>query len=262
MTVVRFAGALLGALLFVTPARAQEAPDFNWEGALAAGTTLEVLGINGRIEAGPASGGTASVQATREAKRGADPEDVTMAVTEHAGGVRICAVYPTRDGGRTTCDEDGIHGRMEDNDVEVNFVVAVPTGVRFHPTTVNGGIEANDLRGDVKAQSVNGGIMVFGTGTVEAKTVNGEIDAGIGSDSWTGTLSFETVNGQISVRLPATVSAEVEAETVNGGLSSDFPLTMRPGRSWGPRRMEGTIGKGGSRLTLETVNGGIELRRG
>ncbi|MGH7588405.1 MAG: DUF4097 family beta strand repeat-containing protein [Gemmatimonadota bacterium] len=261
MRVVTLGGAALGALLFVTPSPAQQDTDFEWEGALPAGRTLEVLGINGRIEASPASGGTATVRATKEAKPGADPEEVTVDVVEHAGGVRICAVYPTRGGGRTTCDEGGIHGRMEDNAVEVNFVVAVPTGVRFHAQTVNGGIEANDLRGDVRAESVNGGITVFGTGTVEAETVNGQIDAGIGSNSWSGTLSFETVNGQISVRLPATVGADVEAETVNGGLSSDFPLTMQPGRSWGPRRMEGTIGAGGGRLTLETVNGGIELRR-
>lgn len=261
MRVVTVGGALLGTLLSVAPSRAQEAADFNWEGALPAGKTLEVLGINGQIEAGPAAGGTASVRAIKEAKRGANPEDVTVAVTEHAGGVRICAVYPTKDGGRTTCDEDGIHGRMEDNDVEVDFVVSVPTGVRFHARTVNGEIEADGLRGDVEAESVNGGIKVSGTGTVEAETVNGQIDAGIGSDSWSGTLSFETVNGQISVRLPASVGAEVEAETVNGGLTSDFPLTMQAGRSWGPRRMEGTIGRGGGRLTLETVNGGIELRR-
>ena len=251
----------LGALLFVTPLPAQQGADFEWEGDLGGGRTLEVMGINGRIEAAPAPGGTASVRASKEARRGADPAEVTVDVVEHSGGVRICAVYPTKDGGRTTCDEDGIHGRIEDNNVEVTFVVAVPTGVSFHARTVNGEIEAENLRGDVRAESVNGEITVFGTGTVEAETVNGGIEAGIGSDSWTGTLDFETVNGSISVSLPASVGAEVEAETVNGGLTSDFPLTMQPGRSWGPRRMEGTIGTGGGRLTLETVNGGIELKR-
>ncbi|MGH7573312.1 MAG: DUF4097 family beta strand repeat-containing protein [Gemmatimonadota bacterium] len=251
--------AALAAFLVVSPATAQ---DFEWEGALAAGQTLEVMGIHGRIVAGPASGGTATVRAVKEAKRGADPSDVTIDVVEHAGGVRICAVYPTRDGGRTTCDEDGIDGRMEDNDVEVDFTVTVPTGVRFAATTVNGGIEARSLRGDVRAQTVNGGIDVTGTGTVEAQTVNGGIDAGIGSAAWTGTLDFQTVNGSISVALPAGAGAEVEAGTVNGGLSSDFPLTMSPGRSWGPRRMEGTIGNGGGTLSLQTVNGAIELKRG
>lgn len=262
MRTITIVGTALGALLVATPSSAQQGPDFEWAGALAAGRTLEVMGVNGRIEAGPASGGTANVRATRQARRGADPDQVTIDVVEHAGGVRICAVYPTKGGGRTTCDEDGIHGRMEDNKVDVTFVVAVPTGVHFHARTVNGAVEAEGLRGDVRAESVNGPIQVSGTGTVQAETVNGRIQAGIGSDSWTGTLQFETVNGGITVSLPATVGAEVEAETVNGSLSSDFPLTMQPGRSWGPRRMEGTIGAGGGRLSLETVNGGIEIRRG
>ena len=251
----------LGAWLPIAPALAQQA-DFEWEGALAAGRTLEVMGVNGRIEAGPASGGTASVTASKEAKRGADPSEVTVEVTEHSGGVRICAVYPTRGGGRTTCDEDGVHGKIEDNHVQVDFTVTVPTGVHFVARTVNGGIEARSLRGDVRATTVNGGVTVSGTGTVDAETVNGAIDATIGANTWTGTLALETVNGAISVTLPADVSAHVEAETVNGGLSSDFPITMSAGRTWGPRRMEGTIGQGGGTLSLETVNGAIELKRG
>lgn len=259
MSIRTIFGAALGAsMLAASTAAAQQ---FEWEGAVAAGQTLEVMGINGRIEAGPASGGTATVTAAKEAKR-ADPSEVTIDVVEHAGGVRICAVYPTRDGGRTTCDEEGVHGQIEDNDVEVDFTVTVPTGVRFAASTVNGGIEARSLRGDVRAMTVNGGIDVTATGTVEAQTVNGAIDAGIGSSSWTGSLDFQTVNGSISVALPAGTGAEIEAGTVNGGLSSDFPLTMSTGRSWGPRHMEGTIGNGGGTLSLQTVNGAIELKRG
>lgn len=259
MRAVTIAGVALFALLTGAPASAQ---DFEWTGAIVAGRSLEVMGINGRIEAGPASGGTATVTAAKEAKGGSDPSEVTIDVIEHAGGVRICAVYPTRDGGRTTCDEDGVHGRIENNQVEVDFTVTVPTGVGFVARTVNGGIEAQSLRGDVSAATVNGGVKVSGTGMVEAETVNGAIDASIGASAWTGTLALETVNGAISVTLPATVGAHVEAATVNGGLTSDFPLTMSAGRSWGPRRMEGTIGQGGGTLSLETVNGRIELKRG
>lgn len=259
MRAVTMAGVALSALLAGAPAAAQ---DFEWTGAIVAGRSLEVMGINGRIEAGPASGGTASVTASKEAKGGSDPSEVTIDVIEHAGGVRICAVYPTRDGGRTTCDEDGVHGRIENNQVEVDFTVTVPTGVGFVARTVNGGIDARSLRGDVRAATVNGGVKVSGTGTVEAETVNGAIDATIGANAWTGTLALETVNGAILVTLPASTGAHVEAQTVNGGLTSDFPLTVSPGRSWGPRRMEGTIGQGGGTLTLETVNGRIELKRG
>jgi len=46
---------------------------------------------------------------------------------------------------------------------------------------------------------------------------------------------------------------------VNGSIETDFPLTVT-GRL-GPRRVTGTIGNGGRRLALETVNGSIRLRK-
>ena len=74
-----------------------------------------------------------------------------------------------------------------------------------------------------------------------------------------GPLSFKTVNGGITVELPASVAADVHAETVNGGIETDFPLTVK-GKCVG-RRIDGTIGAGGRRLELETVNGSITLRK-
>jgi hypothetical protein len=51
----------------------------------------------------------------------------------------------------------------------------------------------------------------------------------------------------------------VRASTVNGQIVTDFPLTVT-GRL-GPRRVNGTIGSGGRRLELATVNGTIRLKR-
>jgi DUF4097 and DUF4098 domain-containing protein YvlB len=67
------------------------------------------------------------------------------------------------------------------------------------------------------------------------------------------------VNGPVHVELPADASAEVTASTINGDIDSDFPLTVS-GRH-GPRHARGTLGSGGRRLSLNTVNGEIELRR-
>jgi DUF4097 and DUF4098 domain-containing protein YvlB len=67
------------------------------------------------------------------------------------------------------------------------------------------------------------------------------------------------VNGGITIDLPANVSTDVRASTVNGGIVTDFPLTVI-GRL-GPRRLNGTIGSGGRRLELSTVNGTIRLRK-
>jgi DUF4097 and DUF4098 domain-containing protein YvlB len=46
---------------------------------------------------------------------------------------------------------------------------------------------------------------------------------------------------------------------VNGSLTSDFPIMVQ-GRM-NPRRIRATIGKGGRRIRLETVNGSVELRK-
>lgn len=254
--------AILGAGLAARPLAAQETDEFRWQGPLAAGRTLEIVGLNGDIHAAPASSGTVDVVAVKHARR-TDPREVRIEVVEHAGGVRICAVYP-RTGGAPTdvCEEGGEHSRIEENDVIVDFTVRVPAGVTFVARTVNGGIETESLHADVRAYTVNGGVSVSGTGTVEAHTVNGAIEASVGSGNWQGTLTMETVNGSITVRLPGNINARVEAETVNGGLTSDFPLTVMAGERLGPKRIEGTIGAGGGTLRLETVNGSIGLVRG
>jgi len=97
------------------------------------------------------------------------------------------------------------------------------------------------------------------SGSAEAQTVNGSIVASLGRATWSDGLDFRTVNGGITLDLPANLSAEVRAQTVNGDIVTDFPLTVT-GRL-GPRKLNGTIGNGGRRLDLATVNGTIRLRK-
>ena len=253
---------LAGFAAAPVPGAAQQTSPFRWSGSLAAGSTVEIIGLNGDIEAVPASGNEVQVEAVKRAREH-DPEAVRIEVVEHEGGVRICAVYPLRSGERNEgCgNSGGDHGELAESDVQVAFTVRVPAGVAFTGRTVNGGIEASELRGDVHASTVNGGVRVSGAGRVEAQSVNGAIEAALGRGVWEGTLEMETVNGSITVRLPADASASIVAQTVNGELNSDFPLTIDAGERWGPRRIEGTIGSGGGTLELKTVNGSIRIVR-
>ena len=245
-------------LLAAGTARAQD--NFEWKGRLARGKTLEVRGVNGDVMAAAASGDEASVTAVKQEGRRGDPEDVTIEVVEHADGVTICAIYPPGRRGRDNeCHPGGSHNETRDNDTQVEFTVRVPAGVRFVGATVNGDVRARALQSDADVSTVNGGVDVTTTGRAEASTVNGSIDATMGVADWTGHLDFRTVNGGITLELPAGARAEVEAETVNGQISTDFPLTVS-GR-FGPRRINGTIGGGGSGLSLQTVNGSIRLRK-
>lgn len=249
---------LTGVLALGFSAAAQN--DFRWSGKLAGGQTVEIKGVNGDVVAGAAAGSEVEVTAVKKGRR-SDPAAVKIDVVEHAGGVTVCAVYPSPDADKPNECKPGSAGRMNtrDNDVRVHFSVRVPAGVNFTGRTVNGKVEANSLSGEVAARTVNGDVRIAGVGHAEATTVNGVIHASIArSAAVTRPMAFKTVNGGITVELPRDARAEVEAKTVNGGIETDFPLTVQ-GRHVN-RRLSGTIGGGGPRLTMETVNGGIHLK--
>jgi hypothetical protein len=234
--------------------------NFHWQGQVAQGSAIEIKGVNGNVRAEAASGDQVEVVATKSARR-SDPSSVRVQVVEHGGGVTICAVYPSIDARRQNTCEPGKAGNMNvnNNDVQVDFVVRVPRGVRFQGHTVNGEVEARSLGADVEVSTVNGSIHVSTTGYAQASTVNGEIVASMGRANWTEGLEFETVNGGITLSLPATTSTELEAETLNGDITTDFQITVQ-GR-FSKRHLSGTIGSGGRNLSLKTVNGSIRVNR-
>jgi hypothetical protein len=257
-TMLSAAVAVVTAAALAGPASAAGREEFRWAGNVPAGAAVEVKGVNGGIVAEGSTGAEVQVTAVKKGRR-SDPAEVKVEVVEHAGGVTICAVYPG-DGAPNEC-VPGKGGRMKvrDNDVSVEFRVKVPEGVRFVGRTVNGGVSASGITADAEVETVNGGVDIEAAGTARAQTVNGGIKAALGRADWTGTLRLKTVNGGIRMTLPEGASAEVKASTVNGDVQTDFPLTVRGRIS--RRKLEGTIGGGGRLLELETVNGGIELRK-
>jgi DUF4097 and DUF4098 domain-containing protein YvlB len=252
--------AATAALLATAPAAAQ---DFSWSGDVARGRSIEIKNINGAIEAVRASGGQVRVTAVkRDGSRG-EADDIRIETIEHAGGVTICAVYPTPDNQRQDNEcAPGDGGRMNtrNNNANVAFRVEVPAGVQFVGRNVNGDVIATTLESDIEARTVNGSVEASSTGIVRAGSVNGSVELVMGRSDWSDELAVETVNGKITITFVGDLNTEVSASTVNGGISSDWPLTVR-GR-FGPKRVSGTIGNGGGRtLALSTVNGSIELRR-
>ncbi|MCH7891119.1 MAG: DUF4097 family beta strand repeat protein [Gemmatimonadetes bacterium] len=235
----------------------QEGTDFVWRGAVGAGQTVEIKGMNGDIIAERATGGQIEVRAEKRARR-SDPEAVRIEVVEHAGGVTVCAVYPSSRGRENTCEPgSGGRNRTRNNDVRVTFYVSVPEDVGFLGKTVNGDVRVHDLASDVDARSVNGDIEISTTGFAKASTVNGSIAAAMERYDMESGLSFSTVNGSISLDLPDDVDADVDAKWVNGRLETDLPLELI-GRA-SRRSVRGFLGDGGPELNLRTVNGSIHL---
>jgi hypothetical protein len=243
----------LAMLVGVSHAAAQT--DFQWHNRLATGQTIEIKGINGDVRATASSSGEVEVTATRSARR-SNPADVRIEVVPHAGGVTICAVYPTVPGRQPNSCEPGGEGRSNtrDNDTVVHFDVG------FVGRTVNGEINGESLQGDAEAHTVNGSVRLATTGLAVASTVNGSVNVTMGRADWPNGASFKTVNGGITLTLPSIFDAELRAEVLNGSITSDFPVTVTGQVS--PRRLRGRIGSGGRELDLSTVNGSIKLLKG
>lgn len=245
------------AMLAFLPAMAA-AQDFNWRGNVNQGQSIEIKGVNGDVRAEPSGSNQVEVVATKRARRD-DPASVTFEVVPHAGGVTICAVYPSKDGQPNKC-APGKEGRMntQNNDVTVAFTVRVPSGVKLIGKTVNGEVEATRLNGDIDLNTVNGSINFSTTGLARANTVNGSIRGEMGRADWRDALEMSTVNGSITLTFPQGLDTDFRASTVNGDITTDFPVATRRVTR---RSLEGTIGGGGRSLSLETVNGSITLKR-
>jgi hypothetical protein len=263
--VAAFAAVAVGSIGLTSVAAAQQRNDrdFSWDGRITSGKWLYVRDLNGSIRVERATGDRAEVTAVKRSRRG-NPEDVrieTRRIGGDDGDVIICAFWTEN----ASCDEDGYrsHGddnrRGRDNDTSVEFTVKLPAGVRLNVSTVNGGVDVAGATTEVRASTVNGRVSAASSGgPVNASTVNGDIDVRM-RELGTGDLEYSTVNGSIEIEVPGNLDADLDMRTVNGSLSADFPITLQ-GRV-NPRRMRATIGKGGRRIRLETVNGSVELRK-
>jgi hypothetical protein len=222
-----------------------------------------VYNLNGSITVGAASGDNVEVVATKRWRRG-DPAVVHFTADMIGQDAVICALWGTN----STCDARGMHSRgnrsdrrTRNNDVNVEFRVLVPKGVKVNVETVNGEVSVDGVTSDVNAETVNGEVDVTTTGgRVNASNVNGNVRARLGRIESDGDMQFETVNGSVIVEFNGDFGGDVDLETVNGSLNTNFEMTVS-GRL-DPKHLRAHIGKpGGPRLKLETVNGNVELRR-
>lgn len=144
----------------------------------------------------------------------------------------------------------------------VSFEIFVPKRGDLKLETVNGGINVVDVSGGIEAETVNGGLNFARiAGKVKGETVNGGITMDLEGSTWQGEgIDLETVNGGVKLSVPAAYSAQVKASTVHGGMSSDFPGAQTEGK-WANRSMDLRLGSGGPLVKLQTVNGGVSVKR-
>jgi Toastrack DUF4097 len=225
---------------------------------VASGGRVELINVNGKITAEPASGDSLELVGERTVKASSDEAAkellAKIEMNEEVGDASVrVEVRSARSGGRM----------FGYNNAQIKWTVKVPKGVEVSLKTTNGGVELVELSNTVRAQTTNGGIVGkrLATSSVEASAVNGgvaiELAKSLPAD---GRIELDTVNGGVSLELPESSRATINARAVNGGvkvLELDVVTQGEPNR----RRLDGTLNGGGARVNLGTTNGGIRLSR-
>lgn len=146
--------------------------------------------------------------------------------------------------------------------MEVNFKLIVPkTAILDEIHTVNGSVSISNSANITKASAVNGSVKALNlSGTADLSTVNGSVVADFDRISSGSVISLSTVNGTAKLILPSDIDATIRAESLNGHISNDFGLPVRKGEFVG-RDLYGKVGNGDVKIKLESVNGGLDLKR-
>jgi hypothetical protein len=194
--------------------------------------------------------------------------DVSLDQSQQGNSVRLYVNGPFR-------TRDGMNYRGDDHygyTVNFDYEIQVPAATEVVLKTVNhGDIVVKGTAGPYQINGLNGGItmeQVSGSGSV--RTLNGPVKV-VFSRNPEQDSEFHTLNGTVDVQFQPGLDADLKFHTLNGGVYSDFELTTIPGQIAGDnaggkfvyrsdrRSMEGRAGKGGPKLSFNSLNGKILL---
>lgn len=247
---------VLASLSLATPLVAQ---DYRFTKEMPSGARLSVENINGTIEVTQATGRIAEILVTKTVKKG-DGSLVKAIMEADGNDLRVCTIYLNHDRSRNSCKGNNSTSSRVGFEIDMHYVVRIPSGVQLSADNVNGNVEARGLDAAASLETVNGDVTFEGTTASSIQTVNGKIRGTFTRGSWDGKMDIETVNGSVDLTFPGTLSAVIRGETVNGSIrSEDFPITIEG--KWGPKSFTGRVGGGASQLNIQTVNGSITLQR-
>jgi len=217
---------------------------------LAAGGSVSLENINGDVSIEVWERDEVRVFAVKSASSPELLDELEVKVDADKNEVRIDTHYPSMNG------SDHGHHRF----TKVEYTLTVPrTAMLDEIELVNGNLTVVGIEGGIDAETVNGNIVVRDcAGSANLGTVNGGIEAHVDRLSFEDKLDMEAVNGRLDLYLASSLGADLSADSVNGSLKNDFGIEVRKGKYVGSD-FHGSVGGGGAKVSLETVNGSINV---
>lgn len=144
----------------------------------------------------------------------------------------------------------------DDRNWSVSYHLRVPHRLSAELNTHNGGLRLASLEGNIHGETTNGGVSLTNlAGDVRVTTTNGGVSVALAGSAWQGHgLFVRSTNGGLRVKLPASYSAHVLAQTTHGGIHG--PFSNQP-HDWRSNSIDTNLGRGGATIDLATTNGGI-----
>lgn len=223
---------------------------------LSANGRVSVSNVNGSITIDTWDRKEVKLEAVKTADSKDRLTDVEIKIDARADSLSIETNYDNwkRDGGN--------RGWKNYGKLTVEYRLTVPKNAILDDIeTVNGSVNIANSNNLTKASTVNGQVTATNLrGTAELETVNGTVEANFDQLQSSSKISLNTVNGTVNLVIPSDANATVKADTVNGSITNDFGLPVRKGQYVG-RDLYGKIGSGEVQIRLNSVNGGLNIKR-
>lgn len=157
---------------------------------------------------------------------------------------------------------NGIHGdiqlRTSDGAVDVS-----DTGGALRLTASDGSIHIHNVSGTLESRSSDGHASIDGKfSAVQVHTSDGGLDMTFEEGSQlAGSSRIEASDGRVTIRIPRSLSADLEVHTSDGKIDCQLPLTMSGYNSSGDsgHNVRGRLNAGGPPLSIRTSDGNVSI---
>lgn len=218
---------------------------------------LEPTGERGHLGAGMDDPGPLTLELPRGARLEVDGVNGGITVEDVDGGVELESVNGAirYTGGAGSVQAETVNGAVD---------VRAPNARNVRAGSVNGGVTLEVSGGHVLAEAVSGDVEIRATGPVErlrAEAVSGDLSFR-GRPASGASFAFETHSGDVVLRLPADLSARLEASSFSGEIESAFGGTPQKEDRWTPQvSFRHTVGSGDVRISAEAFSGDVRFVR-